>query len=583
MLAEKRWNLAEQGSAEISEHLAAELNIPEVLSNLLVQRGITSFQEAKNFFNPSLSELHNPFLMKDMDKAVHRIREAIEREESIMVYGDYDVDGTTAVALVHTFLSSIGHKALTFYIPDRYSEGYGISRQGIDYAVEHQIGLVIALDCGIKAVDKVEYAKENGVDFIICDHHLPGETIPDAVAVLDTKREDCEYPFNELSGCGVGFKLVQGYAQCYKVPFSEVAALLDFVAVSIASDIVPLTGENRVLAHFGLERLNDNPSKGLQSIVRICGLEKHRITIDDIVFKIGPRINAAGRMEIEDEDGESISGGKNAVRLLISNTDERALRYGNIIDECNSGRKEIDRSITKEARRIVEKNNLVEEQTSTVIYNPNWIKGVVGIVASRLIERYYRPTVVLTMSNGFITGSARSVPGFDLYQAIESCSDLLENFGGHTYAAGLTMKPENLDEFKRRFAEFVDKNIEPEMLIPQIEIDTMLKLEDITPHFRDILCKFQPFGPGNPSPTFRTNDVCDCGHGRRVGANLEHLKMDIINGKSYQPISAIAFSQAHHADHILKGGFIDICYSVVENSYRGEVKPQLRIKDIKIK
>ncbi|MFI3263281.1 MAG: single-stranded-DNA-specific exonuclease RecJ [Rikenellaceae bacterium] len=584
MLAEKRWNHMEQGSVEVSEHLAMELRIPKVLSQLLVQRGITSSEEANRFFNPSLSELHNPFLMKDMDKAVARISTAIETGESIMVYGDYDVDGTTAVALVYTYLESLGHKALSFYIPDRYTEGYGISEQGIEFAQTKGVTLIIALDCGIKAVEGVNYAKSLGIDFIICDHHLPGEEIPHAVAVLDAKREDCTYPFDELSGCGVGFKLVQAYAMHFGLDMKKVYSLLDFVVVSIASDIVPLIGENRVLAHFGLDVLNNNPSKGLHSILKICSLEKHTITIDDIVFKVGPRINAAGRMIVEDDDGEKISGGRNAVRLLISNTDEIALKYGNIIDECNSGRKEIDRNITIEAHKIVEKNNITRTRKCTVIYDPTWMKGVVGIVASRLIERYYRPTVVLTMSNGFITGSARSVPGFDLYQAIESCSDLLENFGGHTYAAGLTMKPENLDAFKKRFAEYVEEHIEPQMLIPQIDIDMYLDLSEITTEFRKTLCKFQPFGPGNPAPIFVTQNVCDDGHGRKVGINMEHLKMDVISSKNHLPISAIAFSQANaYADHVLKGGYIDICYMVVENNYRGEVKPQLRIKDIKIK
>lgn len=583
MSAEKRWNLAQQPDTEIPRILAEELDIPLVLSKLLVQRGITNVEDAKKFFSPSLDELHDPFLMKDMDIAVTRISQAIANEEQIMIYGDYDVDGTTAVALVYTFLTSIGHKNISFYIPDRYSEGYGISIKGIDKAQKNGVTLVIALDCGIKAIEKVEYATNKGIDFIICDHHLPGDSIPKATAVLDPKREDCSYPFDELSGCGVGLKLVHAYALKYNVNLNIVFSLLDFVAVSIASDIVPLTGENRVLAHFGLKRLNTSPSKGLRSIVKICGLERHRITIDDIVFKIGPRINAAGRMAVEDEDGETVSGGRNAVRLLISDTDERALKYGNIIDECNSDRKEIDRNITKEAKRIVEKENLEKERTSTVLYNPEWMKGVVGIVASRLIEKYHRPTVVLTMSNGFITGSARSIPGFDLYQAVESCSDILENFGGHMYAAGLTIRPENFEEFKKRFEKHVDENIDPKTLIPQIDIDLALDIKDITMKFRETLCKFQPFGPGNPSPTFVTRNVCDCGHGRRVGANSEHLKMDIIDHKNLQPISAIAFSQTEHADHVLHGGHIDICYSVVENSYRGEVKPQLRIKDIKVK
>ncbi|MEG1934888.1 MAG: DHHA1 domain-containing protein, partial [Rikenellaceae bacterium] len=394
---------------------------------------------------------------------------------------------------------------------------------------------------------------------------------------------DCNYPFKELSVCGVGFKLAQAYAMRNNISFDKVEALLDLVVVSIASDIVPVTGENRILSYFGLKRLNSNPSRGLDSIIKICGLEKHPITIDDIVFKIGPRINAAGRMEVElDEVVEKSSGGNNAVRLLISTTDERAVKYGNIIDTNNNSRKEIDRSITIDAHRILEQQDLINEAKCTVLYNPDWVKGVVGIVASRLIERYYRPTVVLTMSNGFITGSARSVPGFDLYQAIESCSDILENFGGHTYAAGLTMRPERLDEFKRRFEVYVDENIVDSMLIPKIDIDADLPLEDITVKFRETLCRFQPFGPGNPSPTFRTCRVSDFGHGRRVGLNLEHLKMDIIYMGSSSPISAIAFGQSRYASHILAGGVFDICYSVVENSYRGEVKPQLRVKDIKV-
>ena len=582
MLTEKRWILKPQADFEDTQALSRILGIPAVLSNLLIQRGIVSKEQADRFFNPQLSQLHDPFLMKDMDRAVARIRQAMEKNQKILVYGDYDVDGTTAVALMYSFLELVGHNNLLFYIPDRYSEGYGISLKGIDYARENGVSLIIALDCGIKATDKIEYASLYGIDFIICDHHLPGESIPRAVAVLDSKRSDCNYPFKELSGCGVGFKLAQAYCLRYGLPFSTVEQLLDFVVVSIASDIVPVVDENRVLAHYGLLRLNSNPCKGLRSIIKICGLEKHRITIDDIVFKIGPRINAAGRMENETEEGQRVSGGNNAVRLLISKTDERAVKYGTIIDTCNTDRKEIDRTITQEASRIVEQNTGPDKKC-TVVYNPKWIKGVVGIVASRLIERYFRPTVVLTMSNGLITGSARSVPGFDLYQAIESCADLLENFGGHTYAAGLTMKPENLEAFKQRFERYVDEHIEPDMLIPQIDIDAMLSLDEIDPHFREVLCRFQPFGPGNPAPVFRTDNVCDYGHGRRVGNNLEHLKMDIVLRDRSQPISAIAFGQASHAPHVLSKGLFDICYVVVENSYRGEVKPQLRIKDIKIR
>lgn len=584
MLAEKNWNLIEQGLDEVSKRLSLDLKIPRVLSKLLVQRGVVTDDDALKFFNPSLKDLYDPFLMKDMDKAVIRISEALEAQESIMVYGDYDVDGTTAVALIYKFIASLGHKSLSFYIPDRYAEGYGISKQGIEFAEKQGVNLIIALDCGIKSVEIIDEAKSKGIDFIVCDHHLPGDVIPRAVAVLDAKRLDCDYPFKELSGCGVGFKLAQAYSIKNNLPIENVYSLLDFTVVSIAADIVPLIDENRILAFYGLKRLNSTPSKGLKSIINICGLNKTVITIDDIIFKIGPRINAAGRMILEDEQGDQISGGRNAVSLLIADTDEKANKYGNIIDECNSDRKEVDRNITIEARDIVEQNNLVREETSTVIYNPNWIKGVVGIVASRLIEKYYRPTVVLTMSNGFITGSARSVPGFDLYQAVESCSDLLENFGGHTYAAGMTMKPENFNAFKKRFTEYVDKYIEPQMLIPQINIDSLLDIKDITPDFRRTLYRFQPFGPGNSAPVFQTNDVCDCGHGRKVGMNAEHLKMDIVSSTTSFPISAIAFSQARNfAGHILSGGHIDICYVVVENNYRGEVTPQLRIKDIKIK
>ncbi|MFI3321421.1 MAG: single-stranded-DNA-specific exonuclease RecJ [Rikenellaceae bacterium] len=583
MLAEKQWILLPQSEKEDAQRLSDSLQIPVVLANLLIQRGVKDEKEAINFFSPSLDNLHNPFLIKDMDRAVERVENAINTGEKILVYGDYDVDGTTAVALVYKFLTSIGHTQISFYIPDRYTEGYGISLKGIDYAVDNGFSLIIALDCGIKAIDKVDYAAKRGVDFIICDHHLPDETIPDAVAVLDSKRVDCTYPFKELSGCGVGFKLVQAYSQKNNIPFEKVEALLDYVVVSIASDIVPVTGENRILAHFGLKRLNSDPTRGLQSIIKICGLEKHPITIDDIVFKIGPRINAAGRMEVEiDEESSKNSGGNNAVRLLISTTDERAQKYGNIIDVNNNNRKEIDRSITTEAHKILEQQNLIKEAKCTVLYNPEWVKGVVGIVASRLIERYYRPTVVLTMSNGFITGSARSVPGFDLYQAIESCADILENFGGHTYAAGLTMRPENLETFKARFEAYVNQNINDDMLVPKIEIDSDLTVEEITPKFRETLCKFQPFGPGNPSPIFRTKRVSDFGHGRKVGGELEHLKMDIIDSTSSTPISAIAFGLARFAPKVLYGGMFDICYWVVENSYRGEVKPQLRIKDIKI-
>ncbi len=426
MPIEKRWVVKPQGDPAAVAALAASLKMSPVLANLLVQRGIDTVERAKKFFDPKLSDLHDPFLMKDMERAVERVAQAVRDGEKIMVYGDYDVDGCTAVALVYKFLRHIGHRNLSFYIPDRYTEGYGISVKGIDHAAQKGVSLIIALDCGIKAMEKVVYAKQKGVDFIICDHHLPADEIPQAVAVLDPKRVDCTYPFDELSGCGVGFKLVQAYAQRNGIPFEELTPLLDLLVVSIASDIVPLVDENRILAHYGLIRLNRQPSKGLLSIIKICGLENHGITIDDIVFKIGPRINAAGRMRMDENDeNASPSGGHAAVNLLVEASESMAAEFGNVIDAYNQDRKSIDRSVTQEAHDYIERNPELKSRKSTVIYNPRWMKGIVGIVASRLIETYYRPTVVLTMSNGFVTGSARSVPGFDLYQAVESCSDPL--------------------------------------------------------------------------------------------------------------------------------------------------------------
>ena len=583
MSAEKRWVIKPQGDPAKVENLSAALGIPPVLANLLVQRGIETEEEAWQFFNPKLENLHDPFLMKDMRKAVERVDLALSRGESIMVYGDYDVDGTTAVALVYSFLRRLGHKALMFYIPDRYTEGYGVSYKAIDHAQRKGVGVIITLDCGIKATEKVAYAKERGIDMIICDHHLPGEKIPEAVAVLDPKRADCPYPFKELSGCGVGFKMLQGYCLYKGLPFSEVECLLDLVVVSIASDIVPLVGENRILAYYGLKRLNEKPGKGLQSIIKICGLEKHAITIDDIVFKIGPRINAAGRMEV-DAEGENAapSGGHSAVYLMVARDEEVATEYGAFIDRSNQDRKNIDRSVTQEAHDFIEHHPQMKELKSTVIYNPQWMKGIVGIVASRLIETYYRPTVVLTMSNGFVTGSARSVPGFDLYQAVESCADLLENFGGHMYAAGMTMKPENVEMFTKRFNDYVEEHIDPEMLIPQVDIDSELLFSDITPHFRATLARFQPFGPGNTAPVFVTRNVSNRGDARLVGAEREHLKMDLIQGqKPNTVIPAIAFQQPKLYEYVRTGRSIDVCYSVVENHYRGAVFAQLRIKDIK--
>ena len=521
--------------------------------------------------------------MKDMDKAVARVEQAVRNGEKIMVYGDYDVDGTTAVALVYKFLCQIGHTNLLFYIPDRYTEGYGISVKGIDFAARKGVSLVITVDCGIKATEKVVYAKQKGVDFIICDHHLPAEEIPRAVAVLDPKRPDCHYPFDELSGCGVGFKLVQAYAQKNGIPFEQITHLLDLLVVSIASDIVPLSDENRVLAHYGLQKLNDSPSEGLSSIIKICGLENHTISIDDIVFKIGPRINAAGRMRMDQSDENAApSGGHAAVSLLIEGDAKMAIELGNDIDSFNQDRKNIDRKVTLEAHNYIESNPELKARKSTVIYNPKWMKGIVGIVASRLIETYYRPTVVLTMSNGLVTGSARSIQGFDLYQAVESCSDLLENFGGHMYAAGLTMKPENVEEFTRRFNEYVEKNIDPQTLVPQVDIDSPLLFSDITPEFNRQLNRFQPFGPGNSAPVFATYAVSNQGDAKLVGADLEHLRMDLMQReKPNTTIQTIAFQQPTHYEWVRAGRPIDVCYQIVENHYRGTVSTQLRIKDIK--
>jgi single-stranded-DNA-specific exonuclease len=583
MPLEKRWVVKSQGEAKAVADLVAGQRISPVLANLLVQRGIDTNEKASRFFNPRLEELHDPFLMKDMDRAVERIERAVKNREKIMVYGDYDVDGTTAVALVYTFLRRLGHDNLRFYIPDRYNEGYGVSIKSIDYAASKGVSLVITLDCGIKASEKVAYAKEKGIDYIICDHHLPADHLPEAVAVLDPKRHDCEYPFKELSGCGVGFKLVQAYALRNNIPFSEVERLLDMVVVSIASDIVPLTGENRILAHFGLKRLNENPSKGLLSIIKICGLEKHTITIDDIVFKIGPRINAAGRMRVDEEDENAApSGGHAAVNLLIERNEKAAENFGSMIDTFNQDRKSIDRSVTIEAHELIESNPELKNRKSTVIYNPKWMKGIVGIVASRLIETYYRPTVVMTMSNGFATGSARSVPGFDLYQAVESCADLLENFGGHMYAAGLTMKPENVEEFTRRFNAYVEEHIDPQMLIPQVEIDSELLFSDITPAFRRDLNRFQPFGPGNTAPVFITRGASSHGDARLVGAECEHLRMDLMQRqKPNTTLQAIAFQQPTHFEWVRSGRPVDVCYTIVENHYRGTVSTQLRVKDIK--
>ena len=571
MAKECKWILKEPADPAKVERLVAEVGIDRVLAELLVKRGVETFEESRAFFRPSLDNLHDPFLMKDMDKAVERLNKAIRSKEKILVYGDYDVDGTTAVALVFSFIRRFTAE-VDFYIPDRYDEGYGVSYKGIDFAAENGFGLIITLDCGIKAIDKVEYAREKGIDVIICDHHLPEESLPDAIAVLDPKREDCNYPFDDLSGCGVGFKLVQAYSQKFGIDFETLIPLLDLLVVSISSDLVTMVGENRVLAHFGLKQLNENPCKGLLAMITLSNLEPGHITIDDIVFKIGPRINAAGRME----------SGRLAVELLKATDTQAAMSIGEKINENNNDRKSIDREITAEAIEMVQSGKCLAHENATIVYNPKWSKGVVGIVASRLVESFYKPTVVLTKSNGFITGSARSIAGFDLYEAIESCADILVNFGGHVYAAGLTLKEEDLAEFASRMDKFIAGKITTDMLTPIVDVDAKLDFSQITPKFFRILKQFQPFGPGNNNPIFVTENVYDSGSGRKVGANGAHMKLDLIQeSQPYHPIPAIAFNMAEYFDHIKEGNPFDVCYAIVENYYRGNSSIQLRLRDMR--
>ncbi len=568
---ERIWNLKKQGDQNEVKHLSAALNVNMVIARLLVQRDIKTYSEAKAFFRPRLSDLHDPFLMKDMDKAVERLEKAIENQEKVIVYGDYDVDGTTSVAMMYLFLKQRINN-IVYYIPDRYSEGYGISPKSIDYAVENGFSLVVALDCGIKAVEKIAKAKERGVDFIICDHHNPDDEIPDAVAVLDPKRIDCNYPYKELSGCGVGFKLLQAFCKKNEIDYEEIYDLLDLVAVSIAADIVPITGENRVLAYYGLKKLNSNPGIGLQTIINFAGINGTEITISDIVFKIGPRLNASGRIE----------HGKKSVQILVSNDEDKSDLLGEEIDSFNEIRKTLDRDITQEALDTIENSEELKEMNSTVLYNRDWHKGVVGIVASRVTEHYYRPTVILTESNGLATGSARSVRDFDLYEAIGQCSDLLESYGGHMYAAGLTMKIENIPEFKRRFEEIVTNQITDKQQVQTIEVDAKITLSEITPRFYRILKQFAPFGPHNMTPIFVTEDVFDAGTSRLVGKNQEHLKLDLVEPDVNSGIfPGIAFNQSDAYDVITSGSPFDVCYSITENEYRGKTNLQLFVRDIK--
>ncbi|MPQ45652.1 single-stranded-DNA-specific exonuclease RecJ [Marinifilum sp. N1E240] len=567
---EKRWVINEPGDDETVEALMKSLGVDRVIANLLVQRGVTSFESAKAFFRPSLDDLHDPFLMKDMTEAIDRLTTAMEKQERVLVYGDYDVDGTTSVALVYTYLKS-HFDFIDYYIPDRYSEGYGVSIKGIDYAAENNFSLVIALDCGIKAIEKIAYAKEKGVDFIICDHHTPDDELPLAAAVLDPKRKDCDYPCDVLSGCGVGFKLMQGLAQRKNWDFETLTPLLDLLAVSIASDIVPITGENRVLTFFGLKQLNESPRLGLKTILNLAGVTKH-LSVNDIVFKIGPRINAAGR----------IQSGNRAVQLLIAEKEEAATLIGDTINGLNEDRKELDHTITDDALDRVAKSKALLAKKSTVLFDRNWHKGVIGIVASRMIESYYKPTVILTESNGFATGSARSVDGFDLYNAISACSDLLENFGGHKYAAGLTMKIENVSAFQQRFEEYVCDNITDDMLVPQVKVDANISLSDITPKFYRVLKQFEPFGPKNMTPVFISEKVVDYGYSRPVGRNKEHLKLSVVDDIREGDVKGgIAFSMGKLYPKIASGAQFDVCYSVQENEYMGKIETQLMVRDIK--
>ena len=555
----------------LAKRLSVELDISSVLCSLLVKRGITSVAEARDFFRPKLNHLHNPFLMKDMDVAVMRLNKALGKKERILVYGDYDVDGTTSVALVYKFLQQFSSN-IDYYIPDRNEDGYGISKRGVDYAHSTGVKLVIVLDCGIKAIDEIAYAKSLGIDFIVCDHHVPDDELPCAVAILNPKRVDSTYPYPHLSGCGVGFKFMQAFAMDNGIPADQLYPLLDLVAVSIASDLVPIMGENRILAFHGIKQINHSPSIGLKAIINVCGLSEKEIGINDIIFKIGPRINASGR----------IQQGKVAVDLLIENNLEAALDMSRQINEFNETRKELDKNMTEEANRIVEGLESFDERRAIVIFNPDWHRGVIGIVASRLTEVYHRPAVVITCTGEIATGSARSVTGFDVYKAMESCRDLLDNFGGHTYAAGFSLKVENIEAFAKRFEEFVTDNILPEQTAPVIEIDAEIEFQQINRKFFTDMKKFAPHGPDNTKPIFCTRNVCDYGTSKVVGRRQEHIKLELVDNKSNTILNGIAFGQSRQAKYIKSKQSFDICYTLEDNTYKhGEV--QLQIESIHTK
>lgn len=580
----KRWIIKDQGNEETIRLLMEQVGVNRTLANLLVQRGIDSFESARSFFRPNLNELHDPFLMKDMDKAVDRLMNAIMSKESILLYGDYDVDGTTAVATLYKFLKRFGIP-VDYYIPDRYSEGYGVSIKGVDYAAENKCSLIIAVDCGIKDQEKIKYAKSKNIDFVICDHHRPGDDLPDAVAVLDPKRKDCNYPFEELSGCGVGFKLLQGLAQKMEIPFDELRPLLDLVTLSIAADIVPVIGENRILSFYGLKQINTSPSAGIEAILKTAGVKRRpdsyyktdysftkKITISDLVFIVGPRVNAAGR----------IHSGRNSVDLLVSERAEKAEAFATTIDGFNDERKNLDANATTEALSTIDHSEDDANRKSTVLFNPAWHKGILGIVASRLTEHYYKPTIVFTRASdpGIITGSARSIRNFDIYEAIEHCSDLLIHWGGHTYAAGLSLYEKDFDEFRQRFDQYAHQHISDEMMVPVIEVDSYLDFNEITKKFYSILKQFAPFGPGNMNPVFQTNRVYDNGFSKVVGNN--HIKL-MVTQSHYKSIGlpGIAFQMGEYFPHIESKEPFDIVYALEENEWNGNTSLQLNIKDIR--
>ena len=561
-----RWNLKSKPEKEKVQALQNALQVDEIIATLLVQRGIETFEQAKTFFRPTLEDLHNPYLMKDMDKAVSRIEKAIANNENILVFGDYDVDGTTAVSLVSSYLRSFYPNVAT-YIPDRYNEGYGISYLGIDYAEDNDVSLIIALDCGIKSIDQVNYAKAKNIDFIICDHHRPGDILPDAIAVLDPKREDCSYPYDELCGCGVGFKLIQALAENRNQTIQDLLPYLDLVATAIAADIVPITGENRVLAKFGLEVINSNPRPGIKALIQ--NVKKKVLTITDVVFIVAPRINAAGR----------VKHGNEAVALLTEYNLDQAEQFASEIEQHNSDRKELDKQITKEALLQIEENN-EQNRFSTVVYQENWHKGVIGIVASRLVEKYYRPTIVFTKSGDKLAASARSVKDFDVYNALEACAEHLEQFGGHMYAAGMTLKEENYENFKNAFENEVKKTIHPDLLIPEISVDLEMNFSDLDEKFMRILKQFEPFGPENMTPVFLSKNIIDSGYAKTLGNDAEHLKAFVKQNNSPN-FNAIGFGLGDKIDVVKNRNPFEAVYVLEENEWNGTVSLQLQLRDIR--